>query len=227
MKNEENFTVKEFINIIKRKKLFIISAILISGFLASLVSFYFIKPNFIVGTSIIIGKTKGTNAENDQSQFNNILFYQNLLKTYSEIVTSNTVAQSASKKLNFTLDASQIQHLIKVTPKDNTQIFNISAQGESPEQALIILNAVSESFIEQAVSIYPLVNMDILDKAELSSATNINSKGLIFFVVFFIGIMTSVGIIFLIEYFDVTIKNEKDIEKYLGLKVIGSIPKYR
>lgn len=227
MKNEENITIKEFINIIKRRKLIIVFAMLLSISLASLLSFYLIKPNYMVGTSIIIGKTKGINGENDQSQYNNILLYQNLLKTYSEIVMSNTVAQGASEKLNFTLKASQIQHLIKVTPKDNTQILIISAQGESHEKALNLLNAVSESFIEQALKIYPSGNIDILDKAELSSSTNTNSKALIFSIVFFIGIMITIGTIFLMEYFDLTIKNEKDIEKYLGLKVIGSIPKYR
>jgi capsular polysaccharide biosynthesis protein len=227
LKNEENFNVKEFMNVIKRRKLIIVFAILISISSASLVSFYLIKPNYIVNTSIIVGKTKGISGENDQLQYDNILLYQNILKTYSEIVMSNTVAQSASEKLDFTLGSSQIQRLIKVTPKDNTQILIISARGDSRDKALNLLNAVSKSFTEEALKIFPTVNVDIFDKGELSFSTNTNSKTLIFCVILFIGIMTTIGSIFLAEYFDRTIKSENDVENYLELKVIGSIPKYK
>lgn len=44
-------------------------------------------------------------------------------------------------------------------------------------------------------------------------------------VAFFLGVMVSLGIIFLIEYTDNTLKTEDDIEKYLGLPVIGLISK--
>ena len=37
--------------------------------------------------------------------------------------------------------------------------------------------------------------------------------------------MVSVGIVFLMEYLDNTIKTETDIEKYLQLPVLGTIPK--
>lgn len=40
----------------------------------------------------------------------------------------------------------------------------------------------------------------------------------------FLGFMVSLGVIFLIEFLDKTIKNENDIEKYLGLTVLASIP---
>lgn len=227
MGNEEAFTLNDIISVLKRKKFTIIFAILLSIVLAGAISIYIIKPNYIVSTSIIVGKTKGISGEEDRLQYDNILLYQNLLKTYSEIVMSNTVAQSASEKMNFELEASRIQNLIKVTPKDNTQILIISAQGESREKALELLNAVSRSFIEQALNLYPSGSIDILDKAELSYSNNTNSKALIFSIVLFIGAISALGIIFLSEYFDLTIKDEKDIEKHLGLKVIGSIPKYK
>jgi len=36
--------------------------------------------------------------------------------------------------------------------------------------------------------------------------------------------MVSVGLVFLIEYMDNTIKTQEDVEKLLGLPVIGTIP---
>ena len=44
-------------------------------------------------------------------------------------------------------------------------------------------------------------------------------------IAFFLGLMASVGLTFIIEYMDSTIKTEEDINKYLELPVIGIIPK--
>lgn len=224
MVSEENFTVKDFLDVIKRRKLFIFISLFISIVLAFLLSFYVIKPNYTVSTSIIIGKTNDESI--DQAGYNNIMLYQNLLKTYSEIIMSNMVSKQASEKLRGEFTEKQILRLIKVIPKDNTQILVITAQGSSAEKAIDLLNAVSSSFIEQASRVYPSISVEVLDRAELSSSTNSRSKGFVFTVVFFIEIMLLLGTTFLKEYFDLSIKNEREIEKYIGLNVIGIIPRY-
>lgn len=40
-----------------------------------------------------------------------------------------------------------------------------------------------------------------------------------------IGLILGIGLAFLFEYFDKTIKNPEDVEQYLGLPVLGTIPK--
>ena len=42
-------------------------------------------------------------------------------------------------------------------------------------------------------------------------------------IAFVVGLMVSVGIAFLLEYLDNTIKLEQDIEKLLGLPVLGAM----
>ena len=44
---------------------------------------------------------------------------------------------------------------------------------------------------------------------------------------FFIGLMASVGLVFVLEYLDRTIKTEEEVEKYLELPVIATIPRYK
>lgn len=43
-------------------------------------------------------------------------------------------------------------------------------------------------------------------------------------IAFFIGLMVSVGIAFLLEYLDNTVKTQEDVEKLIGVPVIGIIP---
>ena len=42
-------------------------------------------------------------------------------------------------------------------------------------------------------------------------------------IAFVVGLMTAVGLAFLLEYLDQSIRTEQDIEQYLGLPVIGAI----
>ena len=46
-------------------------------------------------------------------------------------------------------------------------------------------------------------------------------------IAFFIGLMASVGLVFVLEYLDRTIKTEEEVEKYLELPVIATIPRYK
>jgi len=223
MKKSESFTLKEMIYIIKRKIWILLIITLATVLLASGYIFYVAKPVYDARTSIIFGKT-GQKTD-DQAQYSNIMLYQNLLKTYSEIVTSNVVAQEASIKIGGLLTPAQIQSKIKVIPKDNTQILLISVSGDNTITTLKLVKAVSESFMEQAKIIYPSGNADILDKAELYYSTSKASNTLILSIALFLGVIISIGTIFLIEYFDSTIKSEKDIKKYLRLNILGTIPK--
>jgi capsular polysaccharide biosynthesis protein len=43
-------------------------------------------------------------------------------------------------------------------------------------------------------------------------------------IAFVVGLMISVFLVFILEYLDNTLKREQDIEKLLGLPVLGAIP---
>jgi capsular polysaccharide biosynthesis protein len=46
-------------------------------------------------------------------------------------------------------------------------------------------------------------------------------------IAFVAGLMASVGLVFLLEYLDNTVKSSEDIEKLLGIPVLGVIPNYQ
>ena len=43
-------------------------------------------------------------------------------------------------------------------------------------------------------------------------------------IAFLLGLMVSVGLVFLLEYLDNTYKNKEQLEKDLGIPVLGAIP---
>ncbi len=72
---------------------------------------------------------------------------------------------------------------------------------------------------------YKLNNVSVIDKAENSlNPYNVNyiKDNLIYLI---IGLALSSGVIFIMFYFDTTIKTSEEIENKLGLTVLGVVPK--
>ena len=219
-----NISLKEYFIIIKERLWLIIlitvSAVVVAGILSYLV----VKPTYQASTTIIVGKPQAAGKQN--TQYNDVMMYQSLLKTYSEIAKSTLVAQGAYNKLQSKVPVGQIENAITVTPQTGTQILVISGKGKSPEEAYNITNAVSKAFVDSAKKVFPTGgDIQAIDKPILSQNSVSPNKKLNIGITFFLGLLVSVGIVFLLEYLDNTIKTENDIEKYLQLPVLGIIPR--
>jgi capsular polysaccharide biosynthesis protein len=102
--------------------------------------------------------------------------------------------------------------------------LDITAQGGTPQEALSRVTALSDAFVENSPSVYNAGEVKIMDKGELPKAAIKPKKALNVAIAFFLGLMVSVGISFILEYMDSTIKTPEDIKKYLDLPVLGTIP---
>lgn len=225
MEQEMTLDLRVIIAAIKKRIWLIVIITFISTGASGIISFFVIDPTYEAKTSIIIGKAADGQGQDQEVQYNDVLMYQKLSKTYGEIAKSRLVAQKAIKKLGQNITPEELSKKMTVTPQADTQIMMISVKEKSPESAANTVNAVAETFIEEAMRIYPTGNVQIMDYAPLPETPVSPNKKLNIAIAFFLGIMISIGIIFIIEYMDNTIKTESDIEKYLGLPVIGVIPK--
>ncbi|MCB2306049.1 capsular biosynthesis protein [Clostridium estertheticum] len=225
MNEEINNSIEDYLTIIKERLLLIGTITLATVIIAGILSFFVIKPTYESSTSIIVGKPQATT--NQSAQLNSdITMYQNLLITYSEIAKSDLVAQGALDELKGNLTIDQIKAGVTVTPKTGTQILMITAKGKDPQEVLKIVNAISTSFVESTKKVYPTGgDIQVMDKAVIPLKPISPNKKLNLAIGLFLGLMLSLGVVFLLEYMDNTIKTESDVEKYLGLPVLGVIPR--
>jgi len=77
------------------------------------------------------------------------------------------------------------------------------------------------------MKIYTTGYVSVMDKAVLPDKPVKSNIKLNIAIAFFIGLMASIGLVFVLEYLDRTIKTEEEIEKYLDLPVIATIPRYK
>ncbi|MCH3965051.1 MAG: Wzz/FepE/Etk N-terminal domain-containing protein [Clostridium sp.] len=223
MDEEITLNLKDFFHILEKRFKLILCITIGCAIAAGLASFFVIKPTYEAGSTIIVGKPKSSDIRTDNSD---VMMYQNLVKTYAQIAQSNSVAKETLNRLNDNLTVEQLQKMVTVTPEQGTQILTIRAESRDPQQAVNIVNAMSNSFVDESKRVYPTGgDIQIMDMPQFPNKPVKPKKALNIAIAFFLGLLVSVGLAFLLEYSDSTIKTEEDVERYLDLPVIGIIPK--
>ena len=87
-----------------------------------------------------------------------------------------------------------------------------------------IANEIAEVFSEEIIKIYNIQNISIIDYAEEQAKpynVNVLKQTIIAIAV---GIAVSCAIIFVMFYFDTTIKSPEEVEEKIGIAVLGRVP---
>lgn len=223
MKDEIELDISGILSLLKKKFIMIMAITISFALIAGILSFYVLKPVYQAQATIIVGKAA---ADSRTQQYSDVMMYQNLVKTYIEIAKSKSVANTAKSKLGFETSAGEIQQETTISTKEGTQLIIISVKNKNAQQTVDIVNALSEAFIEESKKVFPTgVDVQIMDKPEFPSAPVSPKKVFNIAIAAVLGLFLAVLLAFVLDYMDRTIKDEKDVEKYLDLPVIGIIPK--
>jgi len=217
--------LKEYFNILLKRAWFIIIFPIIASILSMYVSFFVLEPVYESNTTLyIINKPNGSELP---IAYNDLLISQQLVKDYKEIIKSRRVTSRVMDELGITnLDSSQLANKISVNAKNDTRLIEIKVQDSSPELASNIANKVADVFTSEVIKIMNVENINIVDTAQ-SPISPIKPKPLMnIAVAFILGLLIAVGLAFAVEYLDDTVKSTEDVEKYLGVTVLGSIPEF-
>lgn len=226
MEQEITLDLREIFHIIWKKLWIILLITILTTAATGAASYFLLTPKYEATSTIIIGNSSKA-AEEYGYDYNDVLMFQQLAKTYQEIAESRTVAQNAARKLGQDVTPQELQGKITVTTRTDTQVMEITAESTVREDAQQTANAVSNAFVEEAMRIFPSGNVQVMDRAILPLSPASPKPILNMAIAFFLGLMISLGIIFLKEYLDNTVKTENDIQRLLNTPVIGIIPRYR
>lgn len=217
----EEINLMEFFDYYLARVVYVLATVLAFVLLGSIYSFVIKKPLYQSSTTVVLARTNDDTQKYTQSD---VLLNQNLVPTYSNIIKSRSVLRQVinNEKLDYTAD--ELSNLITVSSVENTEIIKVTVKNQDRELAKKIANGIVPVFTNKVQGFYNIDNVSVLDTAELASRPcNINyPKDLVIFIM--LGFVLSSGVIFVIYYFDTTIKNTSDIEDKLKLTVLGTVP---
>ena len=216
----EEIDLKEVFKYYKGKIAWIIIAVLLVIAIGNVYRIFTRKPLYKSDTSIVLV----SNSQNT-SNFNDLQVNKNLVTTYSEIIKSRKVLEPVIENLELDYGYNTLKSNVSVAAVGDTQMIRVSVSDRNAKKAAKIADEIAATFTKEITEIYNLDNVSIVDRAVVATKPyNINHlKDNIIFIG--IGLVLSCGIIFIVFYFDTTIKTSDEIEEKLGLTVIGMVPK--
>lgn len=220
----ETIDLKDLFDYYKSKLGVVILFAVLVGILGCLYGLFIQKPMYKSSTSIVlISEAK----DNSQLTYNDVSVNQNLVSTYSEIVKSKRVLSQVINNLNLNYTYGALSNNIEVSSVTGTQIIKITVTDENSKTAMKVANEIGKVFAKEIPELYNISNVNILDTAEQpSSAYNVNitKQSAISLLA---GLVLGLGVVFVMYYFDRSVKNASQIEDKLKLPVLATVREYR
>ena len=223
----EEIELKELLWYYLKKIPIIILTIILAILLGYLYMEYYQVPMYQGKTTIILIQ-KNDNISNDMGDTENQLnVNEKLVATYSEIIKSRRVLEQVIDELDLDLTYEELHGKISVSAVNNTEIIKITVNDADGIKAKNIANITANYFAKEIVDLYNMNNVDILDEAiEANKPYNINIiKQVIIY--FMLGFVLAAGVLFIIYYFDRTVKSIEQVEQKIKLPILGGVQEYQ
>nr|WP_314461338.1 Wzz/FepE/Etk N-terminal domain-containing protein [uncultured Clostridium sp.] len=207
---------------LKRKMWLIILITVLSGVGAGVYSRYILMPQY-TSTAMLYVLSKESSLTSLTS-LADLQVGSQLTKDYKIMITSRPVMEKVVKSLGLNMSYKDLKKRISVTNPTDTRILTLTVQDTDPERAKKIVDEIALTASDYIGDMMEMVQPKIFEEGEVPSAKTgpDNKKNALMGAaagMFIILAVLTVGVII-----DDTIRNEEDVERYLGLTVLAAVP---
>lgn len=223
---EETISLKEIFVILKTRLSLILVSTLIGVVVAGILTFFVITPQYSSRAQLIVSQPQSGNGQD----LNDVNYNLQILNTYKDIITEgdalgSTVQERLASEYDLKMTQGQIKESMEVEQSQDSQMFSIVVTTDSAVDAEHIANTAAEVFQETVNDILnnvdkiTIISRAVADPKPVSPNNKLNiAIGLI------LGLLVGVGLAFLIELLDRTVKDSSYVTDQLGMTVLGSVP---
>ena len=217
---EEEISLKELYQIVKKHFLTILIAMVTGVIIAVLAMMFLVTPKYNSEAQLLVNQQP----TQQNIQASEIQTNIQMINTYRDIITGHSLLSSVNEKLGNRYTIGELSSAISVEQGQNSQAFKISATMETAEEAQTVLNELITIFENTIDEFYGDVGARIFVLSPATYNPNRVSPKLIIFILIgaIIGLAISVIIIIFMELMDTTVK-EDDFLVQLGLINLGHV----
>ncbi|MEQ1785811.1 MAG: hypothetical protein ABL966_02065, partial [Acidimicrobiales bacterium] len=162
---------------------------------------------------------------------------ERIARTFAVMITSRPVAADAIELTGLPLDAGVVVASTQATLVESTNLIRITVTTGDPTVSQRLADGLADAFVDRVQDFEPGVAAEegtvpslpayVYERAQFpiaplptSSLRRVIASGLF-------GLFASIGLVILLDYLDVTLRTPEQVEKRLGLPVLGSVPLQR
>ncbi|MFG6114168.1 YveK family protein [Halobacillus sp. MO56] len=220
---EETISLKEIAEVLKKRFLLIAGTTVGAVVLAALISFFFLTPTYEATSQFIVNQNESQSSQ--EYNVNDIRTNVELINTYNVVIKSPRILDEVIEEMELNMTAGQLRDKLSVSSEQNSQVVTVTVTDQNQNRAAMMANTTVEVFQNEIPDLMNVDNVNVLSEAQLDNeAAQVSPKPMLnMAIAFVLGLMVGVGIAFLLEYMDNTIKTERDLEEKLGIPVMGIV----
>lgn len=205
--------------------------ILISGLAVAILVFLivtiFVSPTYEVRTSFYVYNTSAS--ESGSVNSSDMQAAKNLATTYAKILGSNAVVDTVINDLDDINghERTALRNNIRVNGVSDTQVIEVKVMTDSRDLSYQIADSFSRIAPKEVIRIAKVGNIEVLDQPEMPNKKSSPRTLYDTMLGFLAGMILAFGIICLRVVSDTTVRNSYDVDKSVGLPVLGMIPEIK
>lgn len=219
-KNEEiEIDLWEILMLVLRHLPMVISTTLVGALLLGLYSVYLLTPMYTSTAKMYILTNSST-----MISLSDLQVGSNLANDYEELITSRPVVEQVAENLDLDISYEALLGRVTVTKRENTRIILIQVTYPDPVLAKELANefaTVSQKRLTEIMQIDEPTIAEEAVEAKRPSSPN-NKRNIVIGAA--LGLILSIGYLVIRNILDDTIRNADDVEKFLRLNTLASIP---
>ncbi|URZ87620.1 YveK family protein [Floricoccus penangensis] len=222
---EETVSVHDIFQILKKRAFLIIISMLIGLGVAGFLTFFVMTPKYSSESQLIVTLPQDDRQTNNANDVNGNL---QMINTYKSLITGdlviNQVKDRMSSDYGINMTQEELRKAIKVNQTQNSLMFAINATTDNASKSEEIANLTAEVFQENAKDVMNVDKISIISKAtaNMNPVSPSVKKNLAIGLV--LGMIVGVGLAFMFEQFDRTVKDSKYITDNLAFTLLGTVP---
>ena len=218
---EETIDLMELARLLWAHAVQIVAVAVAAALICLLVCMFALTPKYQASVNMIVNTRQDTTATFTIDNFNSA---KNLIGTYAVIIKGNTVLNEVIDTLGLDMTYGELYSMVNVADVDSTQIMKITVTDTDAKRAGEIVQTIAD--------IIPDV---LVEKVEAGSCKTVSDVSInpnkVFpqtqkYVVLaaLLGAVVVCGILILAHLLHDTVVDDEDVQKKLGLPVLGLIP---
>lgn len=198
---------------------FIIFAALLGTLLAGVYTYMLVTPMYTATAKLYV-----LNTNDSALNLSDLQIGTYLAADYQEVFTNWHVHEMVRKNLGLPYGYNQMSTMVTVNNPNNTRILYIRVKSSDPDEARAMANEYAKVAQEFIASTMETQKPNVFEEALRPSAPSSPNKSRNLILGFLLGAIIAGGVITLQFVTDDRIRTSDDIEKHLGMPMLGMMP---
>lgn len=216
----EEINLRDLLSYFKKRLVLFVVMVLFVVSAGTVYSVFIQKPEYKAQATVILSSDKSKTTIQSEINAN-----KNLIDTYTEVVKSHRVLDRVKSEMQINDSYEQLVKKVTVASLKDTEIISISVVDLDKYHSYSLANKIADTFTDEISQIYNDKSVNVLDRAvEPQKPYNVDiiKQEAIYAAA---GIILATAVIFLMFYFDRTIKTTEQIEQLFKLPIFGKVRK--